>query len=164
MRMLLVQNLPAIARSRSLSAWICEAEVSPREPSRVYSVHYLVLFIINERAANMNVIRPAAEPDLDVYRPALQKWMPKAEIRALEEALVQFDGVVTWKTAGGAVRYLVEEKRHLRHQDVGVVIEQLNRRRATLPPGQAGDRILFLAPHVRRQQAAAFERAEDRLP
>ena len=160
MRMLLVQNHPAIARSRSLSAWICEAEVSPREPSRVYGVHYLVLFIINERATNMNVIRPAAESDLDVYRPALQKWMPKAEIRALEEALVQFDGVVTWKTAGGAVRYLVEEKRHLRHQDVGVVIEQLNRRRATLPPGQAGDRILFLAPHVRRQQAAAFERAE----
>ena len=108
----------------------------------------------------MNRTRPAAAPDLDVYRPALQKWMPKAEIRALGGALVQFDGVVTWKAAGGAVRYLVEEKRHLRHQDVGVVIEQLKRRRVTLPPGRAGDRILLLAPHVRREQAAALERAE----
>ena len=86
--------------------------------------------------------------------------MPNAEIRATGRGLAQFDGVVTWKAAGGVVRYLVEEKRHLRHQDVGVVIEQLNRRRATLAPGQAGDRVLLLAPHVRRQQAAAFERAE----
>ena len=29
-----VQNHPVIAGTRSLSAWICEAEVSPREPSR----------------------------------------------------------------------------------------------------------------------------------
>ena len=108
----------------------------------------------------MNMARPTAAPDLNVYRPALQKWMPKAEIRALGEAPVQFDGVVTWKAAGGAVRYLVEEKRHLRHQDVGVVVEQLNRRRANVPPGRAGDRVLVLAPHVRRQQAAALERAE----
>ena len=104
--------------------------------------------------------RPAAEPFLDVYRPALERWMPKAEIRATGSARARFDGVVTWKAAGGVVRYLVEEKRHLRHQDVGVVVEQLNRRRATLPPSQAGDRVLLLAPHVRRQQAAALERAE----
>ncbi len=108
----------------------------------------------------MNMTRLAAAPDIDVYRPALQKWMPKAKIRAPGEALVQFDGVVTWKAAAGAVRYLVEEKRHLRHQDVGVLIEQLYRRRANLAPGRAGDRLLLLAPHVRRQQAAAFVRAE----
>lgn len=118
------------------------------------------MFIINERAIFVNVTRPAAEPFVDVYRPALQRWMPKAEIRATGTARALFDGIVTWEAAGRAVRYLVEEKRHLRHQDVGVVVDQLNRRRATLPPGEAGDRILLLAPHVRRQQAAALERAE----
>lgn len=104
--------------------------------------------------------RPAAEPFLDVYRPGIRKWMPKAEIRATGRARDLFDGIVTWKGVGRAVRYLVEEKPHLRHQDVWVVIEQLNRRRATLPPGEAGDRVLLLAPHVRRQQAAVLERAE----
>ena len=143
-----------------LLASVCEAEVSQREPSRLCVVHDLILFIINERDINMNMAHPTTAPDLDVYRPALQKWMPKAEIRAAGKARGHFDGVVTWKAAGGGVRYLVEEKRHLRHQDVGVVVEQLNRRRATLPPGQAGDRVLLLAPHVRRQQAAALERAE----
>ena len=108
----------------------------------------------------MNMTQPAAEPGLDVYRPALQKWMPKAKIRAPGKALVQFDGVVTWKAAGGAVRYVVEERRHLRHQDIGVVVEQLNRYRANLPLGQVGDRVLLLAPHVRQQHAAALERAE----
>ena len=104
--------------------------------------------------------RPATEPDLDVYRPALQKWMPRAEIRVLRRAVAPFDGVVTWKAAGGPVRYLVEEKRHLRHQDVEFVIARLYRSRAELPPGRAGDRVLLLAPHVRREQAAALERAE----
>ena len=123
-------------------------------------VHEETLFISNERTIFMNVTRPAPEPFVDVYRPALHRWMPKAEIRATGTARALFDGIVTWEAAGRAVRYLVEEKRHLRHQDVGVVIEQLNRRRATLPSGEAGDRILLLAPHVRRQQAAALERAE----
>ena len=107
----------------------------------------------------MNMTRTADAPG-DMYGPALRKWMPKAEVRATERDLARFDGIVTWKAAGGVVRYLVEEKRHLRHQDVGVVVEQLNRRRAALPPGRAGARILLLAPHVRRQQAAALERAE----
>jgi hypothetical protein len=104
--------------------------------------------------------RTAIAPDLDLYRPALQKWMPKAEIRAAGKALARFDGIVTWKTPDGPLRYLVEEKRHLRHQDVGVVVEQLNRRRAELPADHANDRLLRLAPHVRPQQAAALERAE----
>ena len=108
----------------------------------------------------MNMTRQAADPDLDEYRPALQKWMPRAEIRALRRARAPFDGLVTWRTAAGAVTYLVEEKRHLRHQDIGFVIAGLNRSRANLPPGQAGDRVLLLAPHVRRQQAAALEHAE----
>ena len=56
-------------------------------------------------------------------------------------------------------RYLVEEKRHLRNQDVGVVIEQLTRHRAELPRDHAGVRVLLLAPHVRVQQAVALERA-----
>jgi hypothetical protein len=118
------------------------------------------LFIINEHAIIPNMPRPEIAPDLDLYRPALQKWMPKAEIRAAGKALARFDGTVTWKTPAGPLRYLVEEKRHLRHQDVGVVVEQLNRRRADLPADHADDRLLLLAPHVRPQQAAVLERAE----
>ena len=98
-------------------------------------------------------------PDLDLYRPALQRWMPKAEIRTPGKTLARFDGIVTWKTAHGPLRYLVEEKRHLRHQDVGVIVEQLNRRRADVPAEHADDRLLLLAPHVRPQQAVVLERA-----
>jgi hypothetical protein len=104
--------------------------------------------------------RPEAAHDLDLYRPALQKWMPKAEFRKTGKTLARFDGIVTWKAPDGRLRYLVEEKRHLRHQDIGVVVEQLNRRRADLPAGHADDKLLLLAPHVRPQQAAVLERAE----
>jgi len=104
--------------------------------------------------------RPAQAADLDAYRPALQKWMPKAEIRLPAKPLARFDAVVTWRTAGGTIRYIVEEKRHLRHQDVAVIVDQLNRRRADLPVEHAEDRLLLLAPHVRAQQAAALERAD----
>lgn len=117
------------------------------------------LFVINEHAIIPNMTRPETPPDLDMYRPALQKWMPKARICAPGQALDRFDGVVKWNTPDGPIRYLVEEKRHLRHQDVGVVVEQLNRRRADLPAGHAKDRLLLLAPHVRPQQAAILERA-----
>jgi len=85
--------------------------------------------------------------------------MPKAEIRVAGKAFARFDGVITWKTAGRTIRYLVEEKRHFRHQDVGVVVEQLNRRRADLPRDYAGGKVLLLAPHVRPQQAVALEHA-----
>jgi hypothetical protein len=85
--------------------------------------------------------------------------MPGAEIRVQERTLGEFDGFVTWRTAGKRIRYLAEEKRHLRHQDVGVVVEQLTRRRAAMPPTHAADRILILAPHVRVQQATVLERA-----
>src|SRR6187551_3004783 len=94
---------------------------------------------------------PHAPPDLDPSGPALQKWMPKAELRAPGKALARWDGVVTWKAPGGPFRYLIEEKRHLRFQDVGVVVEQLNRRRADLPENHTRDRLLLLAPHVRPQ-------------
>lgn len=104
--------------------------------------------------------RPAHQPNLDLYQPFLQKWMPQATIRPPTKPLDRFDGMLTWKTADRIVRYLVEEKRHLRHQDIGVVADQLNRRRKDLPPDHTGDRLLLLAPHVRPQQAAALERAE----
>lgn len=104
--------------------------------------------------------RPETPPDLDLYRPILNKWMPKAEIRMAGKAFARFDGVVTWKAVGRTIRYVVEEKRHLRHQDVGVVVEQLNRRRADLPHDHADDKVLLLAPHIRPQQAAVLERAE----
>jgi hypothetical protein len=82
-----------------------------------------------------------------------------ADIRLPGRVLARFDGVVTWKTPQGPLRYLVEEKRHFRHQDAGVVVEQMNRRRADLPANHATDRLLLLAPHVRPQQAAVLERA-----
>jgi hypothetical protein len=103
--------------------------------------------------------RQAAAPDLDLYRPALQKWMPKADLREAGGTVARFDGVLIWKAAGVTTRYLVDEKRHFRHQDVGVIAEQLNRRRADLPAHHAADRLLLLAPHVRPQQATVLERA-----
>ena len=104
---------------------------------------------------------PRARPlNLNLYEPVIQKWMPKATIRTLAKPLDRFDGVITWKAPERTVRYLVAEKRHLRHQDVGVVVDQLNRGRADLPPDHFGDRLLLLAPHVRPQQAAVLERAD----
>jgi hypothetical protein len=93
------------------------------------------------------------------YQPTLQKWIPEAEIRPPGKPVARFDAVLTWRVAGGHIRYLLEEKRHLRNQDIAVVIDQLNRRRAELPTEHAGDRVLLLAPHIRAQQAAALERA-----
>jgi len=105
--------------------------------------------------------RPAPAADLEAYEPALQKWMPKAEIRVPAGPLDRFDAILTWKPAvGGTIRCLVEEKRHLRYQDVAVIADQLNRRRAVLPAKHADDRLLLLAPHVRPQQAEALERAD----
>src|SRR5687768_2994658 len=102
-----------------------------------------VLFIINEHEIIPNMARPATAPDLDQYRPALHKWLPKAEIRLRGKAFGHFDGILTWNTAEGRCRYLVEEKRHFRHQDVGVIAEQLIRRRAELPPHHADDQLLL---------------------
>jgi hypothetical protein len=103
--------------------------------------------------------RPAQAADLDLYRPAFDKWMPKAQIRQPAKPLERFDGVVAWRIAGKTIRYLVEVKRHFRHQDAAVIAEQLHRRRAELTGDHRGDRLLLLAPHVRAQQAAVLERA-----
>lgn len=97
--------------------------------------------------------------DFDLYQLELKKWLPKAELRTPAKPLGRFGGIITWKTGARTVRYVVEQRRHLRHQDVGVVIDELNRRRATLPPDHIADRLLLLAPHVRLQQAAPLERA-----
>jgi hypothetical protein len=64
----------------------------------------MTLFIINEHATIPNMARPEIAPDLDRYRSALQKWMPKAEIRTPGKALARFDGIVTWKTPDGPLR------------------------------------------------------------
>lgn len=105
--------------------------------------------------------RQETAPDLDLYGLALQKWMPQAEIRLPAKGLARFDGIVTWNIPNGRrQRYLVEEKRHFRHQDVAVIAEQLIRRRAALPADHADDKLLLLAPHIRTQQAAVLERAE----
>jgi hypothetical protein len=103
--------------------------------------------------------RPAQAADLDLHRPALDKWMPNAELRLPARPLARFDGVVTWRMAGRTIRYLVEVKRHFRHQDAAVVAEQMNRRRAELTGDHRRDRLILLAPHVRAQQAAVLEAA-----
>jgi hypothetical protein len=102
-----------------------------------------------------------AAPDFEPYRQVLQTWMPKATIRAGVQALKGrvMGGVLTWRTAGKTIRYIVETKRNFRFQDAGVIVDQLNRLRAALPAPYAGDRLLLLAPHIRTQQAAVLERA-----
>ena len=89
--------------------------------------------------------------------------MPHAEVQAewrpATEATARFDASVVWKGPRGTVRYLVEEKRHFRHQDAAVMANQLVALRDALPRGYADDRLLLLAPHVRPQQAAVLERA-----
>lgn len=118
------------------------------------------MFIINEHATVSNVARPAPAADLEAYEPAIQKWMPKAKLRPATGALVRFDGLLRWKTPGGTtIRFLVEEKRHLRYQDVAVIAGQLLRRKADLAAKHADHRLLLLAPHVRPQQAEVLERA-----
>jgi hypothetical protein len=107
----------------------------------------------------MNMARPDQAATLRLYRPALDKWMPKAEIRQPATLLEHFEGVVAWRMANKTIRYLVEVKRHLRHQDAAVIAEQLNRRRGALTRDHRDDRLLLLAPHVRAQQAAVLERA-----
>ena len=107
--------------------------------------------------------RHMAPPAFVPYALLLDRWMPKAQIRLepkLGPGLPRVDGLLTWKTATGTVRYLIEEKRHLRFQDVRVVADQLNRMRQHLGPAHANDRLLLLAPHVRPQHAAVLERAD----
>lgn len=103
--------------------------------------------------------RQPAPLGLEPYRPLLDKWMPTADVR-LEPKGLPFDGLITWTGPDGKARYLIEEKRHLRFQDIQVVVDQLVRKRQELGPAHAKDRLLLLAPHVRRQQAAALERAD----
>jgi hypothetical protein len=100
--------------------------------------------------------RPAA---LAVYRSVLDRWFPEAVVRPAFGPDAGLDGLVIHKAGGREVRYLLQEKRHLRHQDAAVVADQLNRRQADRAGRKAGDRILLLAPHVRPQQAALLERA-----
>lgn len=101
--------------------------------------------------------RQTHAPELEAYQALLRKWMPGAECRAATGA--RFDAIVAWKAPAGTVRYLVEEKRHFRHQDVRVIVEQLKRRQGQLPTGKRDRRLLLLAPHIRPQQAAVLEQA-----
>lgn len=99
---------------------------------------------------------PQRPPEFEPFQTALQKWMPEATLRLTEGP---FDGVVDWDGPERPIRYLVEEKRHLEHQDVQVVAEQLNQRRHEAPAAYRDARILLLAPYIRAQQATVLERA-----
>ena len=96
--------------------------------------------------------------DLEPYRGLLRHWVPNGKLRAPARPN-PFDGILTFDVGQGERRYLVEEKRHLRFQDAGVIADQMLRRRAGLPPEHAADGLLLLAPHVRMQHAAVLERA-----
>src|SRR5687768_13703833 len=100
------------------------------------------MIIINDHDKLMTMRRDRLA-NLAPYELALERWMPKARIRPAAKLLAAFDGVVTWKTAAGPIRYLAEEKRHLRHQDAGVIADQLRRLREALPAEHAGDRLLL---------------------
>ena len=69
-------------------------------------------------------------PHLERYLPLLATWMPGVDTRAVRQprqGRARFDGALAWKGPRGAVHYLVAEKAHLQHQDVRVVIDQLQR-------------------------------------
>lgn len=95
--------------------------------------------------------------ELNRYERALHEWLHGARLRPARGPDVRFDGVVIWTAPGGTVRYLVEEKRHLRNQDVRVVVEQLKRRQHDLPHPERRNKLLLVAPHIRRQQANVLE-------
>jgi hypothetical protein len=118
------------------------------------------LFIINEHVNILNMKRGPLATDLDLYRAAIQRWMPGVDLRVPKKPLERFNGVMTWKALQEPIRYLVEEKKHLRHQDVRVVVEQLLRRRTEAGPEHQRDRILLLAPHIRAEQAAVLEHGQ----
>jgi hypothetical protein len=121
---------------------------------------YLSLFIINEHINILNMKRNPLTTDFDPYRAAIQRWMPGVDLRLPMKPLERFDGVITWKGLQGPVRYLVEQKKHLRYQDVRVVVEQVLRRRTEAGPEHQRDRILLLAPHIRPEQAAVLEHGQ----
>lgn len=100
-------------------------------------------------------------PHLQPYLAHLATWMPGAETRAPKAAakLARFDALLAWKGPKGTIRYLIEEKRHLQNQDVGVIIDQLKRWQDQLPPAERGARLLLVAPTVRPHQAAILEQA-----
>ena len=96
-------------------------------------------------------------PNLDAYLTAVQRWMPGAALCLREKPPEGFEAIMTWKTHQQFIRYLVEEKTHLRHLDVRVVVEQLLRRRKEAGPEYQRDKVLLFAPHIRAEQAAVLE-------
>ncbi len=111
-----------------------------------------------------NMARPAQTADLEPYRPALERWLPKADVRRPPGTVATFDGLLVLRVAGKPVRYLIQEKRHFRHLDAAVIADQLIRRRAELPREHTGHRILLLAPHVRAYRKRDLLRLLDGLP
>lgn len=101
-------------------------------------------------------------PHLEPYLALLAPWMPGVTARAVRQprqVRTRFDATLTWRGPRGTIRYLVDEKAHLQHQDVRVVIDQLQRWRDQLPATARATRLLLLAPTVRPHQAAILERA-----
>lgn len=97
--------------------------------------------------------------ELPDYEKALHQWMRGARLHRQRSPNNLFAGVIAWAAPGGQVRYLVEEKRHLRNQDVRVVVEQMKRRQHDLQPPDREERLLVFAPHIRPQQAAVLTQA-----
>ena len=102
-----------------------------------------------------------ATPHLQPYLARIAAWMPGAETRAPKAAatFAHFDALLAWRGPKGTIRYLVEEKRHLQHQDVRVIIDQLQRWQGQLPHAERGAKLLLVAPTVRPHQATMLEQA-----
>src|SRR2546422_2201933 len=100
-----------------------------------------------------------ATAELNDYETALHEWMRGARLLRARGRHVHFDGILTWTAPGGKVRYFIEAKRHLRNQDVRVVIEQLKRWLDDLPAPERKNRVLLVAHHIRPQQATFLEQA-----
>ena len=98
-------------------------------------------------------------PGLNDYEKTIHQLMRCARFLRPRGPRVRFDGILAWTAPGGEVLYLVEEKRHLRNQDVRVVVEQLKRLRDELPAREREGRVLLVAPHIRPQQATVLEHA-----
>ena len=100
------------------------------------------------------------QPGFERYQERLQAWMPRVRIGPPTKGMPPADGVIEWKGPLGPVRYVVEEKRHLRHQDAAIIAEQLRHWRAVFARHADPARMLLLAPHIRPQQGSVLQRAE----
>jgi hypothetical protein len=92
------------------------------------------------------------------YHTAMTQWFPGVQpIRGRPGDPLR----VRWRGPAGKVEFRVHEEPHLATRDVHLVVNRLKAQHVRpAPRGAAPPRLLLLAPYVRPQQAAVFEREE----